>query len=373
MKILRISSLPSISKPGMGLAALRLAQTEGFETTCISYSLVDDEYQEDVKALNLFLFPFNNPVMPKSRAGLPFVISQVRRLLVILRFSFLVLLFIKSNKPDIIHLHSPMHFLIGAWARLIRIPTFLTFHGTDFNRIINSRTYQLCIKPIKHINCVSSHQVSPLKNIFPNTNVRLVSNAVDLDEFTSSGNTNKSNKTLIAVGSLRWQKGFDKLIDTFSEIVNDCKNWNLKIIGDGPDKTKLELKINSLALNTRVELLGAISKSEVANELFKADIFVLSSVTEGLPKALLEAMRARCGCIAFKVGDCERVLLGSGVLIDAEDYAGLRQAMLELIHSSELRQSLGQKSFSRAGEFSWVRYQDLHKQLYSNAFKENRS
>ena len=145
MKILRISSLPSISKHGMGLAALRLSQTEGFITTNISYSLVDDEYTEDVKALNLILFPFNT-VMPKSRGGLSLAINKVRRLLVILRFSFLVLRFIRSNKPDILHLHSPMHFLIGAWARLMRIPTFLTFHGTDFNQIVNSRTYQLCIK-----------------------------------------------------------------------------------------------------------------------------------------------------------------------------------------------------------------------------------
>ena len=106
MKILRISSLPSISKPGMGLAALRLAQTEGFETTVISYSLVDDQYPEEVKALNPLLFSFNNPVMPQSRTGLFFVISQVRRLLAILRFSFSVLWFIKSNKPDILHLHS---------------------------------------------------------------------------------------------------------------------------------------------------------------------------------------------------------------------------------------------------------------------------
>ena len=155
MKILRISSLPSIAKPGMGLAALRLAQTEGFETTSISYSLTDDQYPEEVKALNLFLFPFDNPVMPQSRKGSVFIISQIRRLLAILRFSFSVLWFIKSNKPDIIHLHSPMHFIIGACARVMRIPVFLTFHGTDFNRITNSRTYQMCIKPIKHLNCVS--------------------------------------------------------------------------------------------------------------------------------------------------------------------------------------------------------------------------
>lgn len=369
MKVLRISSLPSISKPGAGLAALRLAQTEEFETTVISYSLVDDEYPEDVEALNLFQFPFNNPVMPKSRAGLSFAISQVRRLLVILRFSFLVLRFIKSNKPDILHLHSPMHFLIGAWARLMRIPTFLTFHGTDFNRIVNSRIYQLCIKPIKYINCVSSHQVAHLKNIFPNANVRLVSNAVDLDGFTSSGNINKTNKTLIAVGSLRWQKGFEKLIDTFSEVVNDCKDWNLKIIGEGPDRAALEFRINSLGLSKRVELMGALSRTEVANEMFKAEIFILSSITEGLPKVLLEAMRARCACIAFKVGDSERVLSDSGVLVEPQDFHGLREAIVTIIKNSELREAMGQKSFHRAGDFSWPIYRNLHHQLYLAALK----
>ncbi len=369
MNILRIGSLPTISKPGMGLAALRLAQVEEFKTTVISYSLVDDEYSEEVKALNPILFPFNNPVMPKSREGLSFAISQVRRLFVILRFSFLVLWFIKSNKPDIIHLHSPMHFLIGACARLMRIPVFLTFHGTDFNRVVNSRTYQLCIKPIKYINCVSSHQTASLKIIFPNANVRLVSNAVDLDDFTSSGNTNKSSKTLIAVGSLRWQKSFDKLIDTFSEVVNDCEDWNLKIIGEGPDRAALEFKINSLGLSNRVELMGALSRAEVANEMFKAEIFILSSITEGLPKVLLEAMRARCACIAFKVGDSERVLSDSGILVEAQDFHGLGEAIVMTIKNSELRELMGQKSFLRAADFSWPMYRNLHHQIYAAALQ----
>jgi glycosyltransferase involved in cell wall biosynthesis len=365
MKILRISSLPSISKPGMGLAALRLAQEKAFETTVISYSLIGDEYTKEVKALNLVLFPFNNPVMPKLRTGPSFAISQVRRILAILKFSFLVLRFISSDKPDIIHLHSPMHFLIGAWARLVGIPTFLTFHGTDFNRIANSCAYQLCIKPINYINCVSSHQVTPLKNIFPNAKVQLVSNAVDLDEFTSSGNVLKNSKTLIAVGSLRWQKGFDNLIDSFSKVANDCKDWELKIIGEGPDRAALESKINSLGLSTRVKLMGALARSEVADEMFNAEIFVLSSVTEGLPKVLLEAMRARCACIAFKVGDSERVLLDTGILIESQDFSALCKAIVVTSKNSDLRRQLGQKAFHRAGDFSWHSYRNLHHKQYA--------
>jgi len=366
MKIVRISSLPSKKKPGMGLAALKLAQIKGMDTTYISYSLCGDTYLSEVIDLKPILFSFSNPVMPESRSGLSFIWMQLKRIMVILKFSILACFRITLIRPDILHIHSPMHFLIGFWGNIIGCQTYLTFHGTDFNHILNSKIYQLCIKPIKNLNCVSSHQLEKLKSIFPSAHVSLVSNGVDLDfeDYLEKPDKTKNGTTLIAVGTLRWHKGFSRLIETFSEMDSKYNDWTLKIIGEGPDRAKLESQINILGLAGRVQLLGALSKSEVYRQLLVADIFILSSISEGLPKVLLEAMRSKCACIAFKVGDSERVLSNYGMLVESQDYPGLLKAMSDLMDQPELRVALGQKSFDRAEDFSWSTYIDLHRKMY---------
>jgi glycosyltransferase involved in cell wall biosynthesis len=370
MKIVRISSLPSIKKPGMGLAAFKLSQSCEMDTTYISYTLNDDSYLPEVMKLEPILFPFPNPVMSRSRVGMSFLWAQLKRLIAIVKFALSACFYITINRPDIVHIHSPMHFIIGFWAKAIGCQTFLTFHGTDFNHIISSKFYQLCVKPIKNLNCVSSHQISPLKSVFPNSNISLVSNGVDLDVFSSKSKGTYNGKTLIAVGTLRWHKGFGKLIETFSKMDSKFNDWTLKIIGEGPDRAELEHKIISFGLTGRVQLLGALPRSEVFKELLNADIFILSSISEGLPKVLLEAMRARCACIAFKVGDCGRVLSNSGLIIEPKDYSGLRKAMMELMEKPELRMSLGKKSFIRAESFSWPAYINLHLELYANSLAQ---
>lgn len=364
MKVLRISSLPTMAKPGAGLAALRLAQIKSLENVVISYKVPDDQFIDEVQLLKPYLLDFDNPVMPRVRSGRTFLLAQVKRSFAILMFSVSAIRIIGKESPDIIHLHSPMHFLVAWWAALRGISAVLTFHGTDFNRVIESKFYQLCLKPVLNINCVSSHQVEPLQRIFPDADVTLVGNGADLDLMASGTFRLGMSQTILAVGTLRWHKGFSDLVNVFSEIANAYPGWRLRIIGEGPERAALEAQVQTLGLEGRVELPGSLSRTSVANEFRDAEIFVVSSVTEGLPKVLLEAMRAKCGCVSYEVGDCSRVLGGAGVLVSPQDSGGLRAALSELIESPELRYKLGELAYERAGCFSWDAYQQRHVQQY---------
>ena len=364
--VVRVGSLPSIQMPGRGLAVLKLMALEKFDTEIITYKTNEDYRLENKVASKISFFKFPNPTMPKTRKGVIFYLLQVKRLWAILYFSFKAIRVISVKRPDILHVHSPLHFLITQWARLRGIETFLTFHGTDFVRIKGSRVYRFLVTGIQNICCVSDLNRNELKTIFPSASISLVSNGVDADEFSPTFAYN-TEKTVVAVGTLRWHKGFDRLIVMFSSIVKTHPEWVLKIIGDGPDKKILQQLITSLDLQRNVVLTGAMGRDKLTRELSSAKIFALSSVTEGLPKVLLEAMCAKSACVVFDVGDCARVLGNCGLLIEPGDSDSFIKAIISLINDTSMQRQLSVLAVRRAKEFSWEKYVDLHQKLYQQA------
>jgi len=107
-------------------------------------------------------------------------------------------------------------------------------------------------------------------------------------------------------------KGQDILIKAFASCVNKGMNSELIMIGDGRYRPQLEKLTRQLSIAERVQFPGRLSREEVFNELDKADLYVLPSHTEGLPRSVIEAMARALPCIASNVG-------GIPELLDAED------------------------------------------------------
>lgn len=105
------------------------------------------------------------------------------------------------------------------------------------------------------------------------------------------------NKTVITVGRLDAQKGFDLLIDAWAVVAKRHQDWNLNIFGKGEWKEMLLEKINSKNLNTSVHLKGI--SSEIEHEYASSSIFVMSSRYEGFGMVLLEAMACGLPAVAF--------------------------------------------------------------------------
>jgi len=125
---------------------------------------------------------------------------------------------------------------------------------------------------------------------------------------------------MIAVGRLDVIKGFDRLIAGFSRVVARWPGATLRIVGEGYDRPRLERLIREGGLSDAVKLSG--HSDDVAGELRRADLFVLPSLYEGMPNALIEALNQGLRVVATPCRGSVRSLmhrLGAAELIVAED------------------------------------------------------
>jgi glycosyltransferase involved in cell wall biosynthesis len=142
------------------------------------------------------------------------------------------------------------------------------------------------------------------------------------------------------VGRLNPVKDLGTMLDAFAALPADVSlRARLYLVGDGPERATLEARRDALGLGDRATFLGA--RSDVSEVLMAADAFVMSSKSEGLPMALLEAMAAGVPCIATAVGGIPELFADDrGLLVPAQDALALSNAMAAIVRSPELRQRL---------------------------------
>lgn len=152
-------------------------------------------------------------------------------------------------------------------------------------------------------------------------------------------------RSIVAVGRLSHEKGFDLSIKAFAQCAEEFPEWNLIIFGEGSERTSLESLVAEHALGHRIHLPGLIAEPMLA--LPHADIFVLSSHFEGFPNALVEAMTCGLAVIATdcQSGPREIIQNGSnGLLVPVNNVDELAVAIKMLMANVLLRQTLGRKA-----------------------------
>jgi GalNAc-alpha-(1->4)-GalNAc-alpha-(1->3)-diNAcBac-PP-undecaprenol alpha-1,4-N-acetyl-D-galactosaminyltransferase len=160
--------------------------------------------------------------------------------------------------------------------------------------------------------------------------------------------------TIVSMGRLVRLKGFDLLIEAFGRCAAKHPDWSLVILGEGPERANLQTVAADLGIADRVSLAGQCQ--EPATILKGADLFVLSSRTEGFPNALLEAMACQLPVVST---DCSsggpRDIIRDGVdgvLVPPDDVAALAGAMDRLMADSDERRRLGRGALNVIERFS---------------------
>ncbi|HEY2550987.1 MAG TPA: glycosyltransferase family 4 protein [Streptosporangiaceae bacterium] len=167
-------------------------------------------------------------------------------------------------------------------------------------------------------------------------------------------------------GGFAPSKATPLLVEAFAPLALSRPGVRLIMIGDGQDRGRCQEIARRAGVADQVEFTGY--RADVGPELARADAFVLPSLNENLPLALLQAMAAGLPCIAADVGGVSEALGGgSGLLITPGSIGELRAAMLQLISQPELGIRLAAAARSRAAQqFSLPRCADEHLRLWAD-------
>lgn len=166
--------------------------------------------------------------------------------------------------------------------------------------------------------------------------VEQIYNPVEITQ--TQGEYNLHSKTIISVGRLAKQKGFDMLVDVADKVLKEHADWEWIILGEGDERNSLEKKIAQKQIDT-LKLLGRVSN--VSEYMQKSAIYVMTSRYEGFPLVLIEAKANKLPVVSFacKTGPAELVQDGvNGYLINCYDIQAMADRICELINNNAVRQ-----------------------------------
>ena len=158
-----------------------------------------------------------------------------------------------------------------------------------------------------------------------------------------------STPRLLCVGRLAPEKGQSLLLDAIQILKSQGRTVLLRLAGDGPDRASLEKLAADLDISSSVEFLGWVGPDRLLQLYSETDICVLSSIVEGIPVVLMEAMAMQVPCVAPCItGIPELIRHGvDGLLFTVADVDDLVRQLVMLLDSPELRAQLGRQARMR--------------------------
>lgn len=169
----------------------------------------------------------------------------------------------------------------------------------------------------------------------------------------------ESKNRIVTVGRLSPEKGHRYLIEAFAQI--QISDWELSIVGDGAERNNLEQLAKKLGIADRVLFHGYLKNFNM--QLSEAQIFVLPSLKEGFPNALLEAMSVPLACITtdFFQGKNEIINHGfNGLIIKPGNANELAEAIKLLIFDTKLREKLASNAFRVREDYRFEKIANLY-------------
>lgn len=193
-----------------------------------------------------------------------------------------------------------------------------------------------------------------LMPLFHARQLALLPNPVPMPDVPAAVGTARDREGFVTVARLVPQKGIDVLVHALAQTAGVAQNWPLSLVGDGPERERLEQQVQQAGLQERVKFLGF--RSDPQTFLLQAGVFVLPSRFEGMPNALLEAMAAGLAVVVTDAspGPLEVVEHGvSGLVVPSDDPEALAAALERLAGDPDLRSRLGAAARDTLRQLDW--------------------
>jgi L-malate glycosyltransferase len=290
--------------------------------------------------------------------------------------------FLAAQNVDLVHAHQYTPFFYSCLARFGGggRPILFTEHGRHhpdqpslkrrwFNRVCLRRTDRV-------VGVGQAVRRALIENeAIPGRRVDVIYNGIDTQRFGGAAHRRHAAReklqvrpgetAVIQVARLDYLKDHATALRTIERVAAQVPDVRLFLIGDGPERPKLEAEIVQRRLQSHVTLLGL--RGDVDELLPGADIFLLTSISEGIPLTVIEAMAAGLPVVATDVGGVAEVVRNgeSGLLAPARDDGALAAAIVRLAHDPQLRARFGNRGEMLADEmFSETQMQSSYADLY---------
>ncbi len=308
--------------------------------------------------------PYRGTVAPISPS--PGAIARLRRELT-------------TWRPDVVHVHEPFTPSTSMWATLASpAPVVATFHAhLDRSALLRIATPVLgrILRRVDVGIAVSGAAERFLRSAFPDVDVEVVPNGVDLEAFANAEPaTLPEGRRIVWVHRLDPQKGFRVMLDAFPHVLAEVPDVRLVVAGDGPERTAVSRV--PVSVRARVELLGAVAHERVPSLMAAADIAVAAATgQESWGYSLVEAMAAGVPLVATDI-EGYREVADHGVealLVPPREPAALADAIVRVLRDADLARTLAAAGRERARTFDWSVVVRRIEAAYATAIERRRS
>lgn len=304
--------------------------------------------------------------------------------------------YMRHYKPDIVHTHTAKAGTLGRIAAILAgVPVKVhTFHGNIFYGYFGSASTRFFIfmerflakftNVIIAISTLQKNEIVQRYRIIPAKKCRVVRLGFDLERFLISEQkkgifrnkleVDKDDILIGIIGRLVSIKNHKMFIDAAGHVMKNVKGSPAEkirfvIVGDGELKEELLIYADSKGFAKKIFFTGwNKDMDEVYADL---DIVTLTSINEGTPVSLIEAMASSKPVIATDAGGTKDALGNVGLLVPSGDYRAMGDKMLELVYSEEKRRELGERGRNFVKNiYSKKRLVRKIRELYKELFRE---
>jgi glycosyltransferase involved in cell wall biosynthesis len=269
---------------------------------------------------------------------------------------------VRQWKPSVVHAHDPHAVSMAALALSFSAPEprpkMIASRRVDFH--LQSHAFSQWKYRQMDRFIAASHAIKAIlvEDGIPSGRIDVVHDGIDVDKIANRPSTDLHAEywlphgvpVLVNVGALVGHKGQKFLIDAMPMVLREVPEAHLVIFGEGELRAPLEKQIKQLNLSKRVLLPGF--REDVLSLMKTADLFVMSSVTEGLGSAVLDAMAMGHAVVGTRAGGIpEAVVPGeTGLLVEPSDSKALATAIVKLLKDDALRKQYGEAGRARVAE-----------------------
>ena len=260
---------------------------------------------------------------------------------------------LKKEEVDILHCHRHKPTVYGALAAIIaKTPVVLAHvHGLRRTRTLRRKlvNYFLFKRFGKVVGCAENVRQDVVKSnpfVCPEKVISL-ENSVDFERFANVSMTKAEAKRRVIsvvpanafvygmIARFGPRKGYDFLVTAFEKVKRQVPRAHMVFVGDGPFRGKVKELAAHTWCGDSIHFLGY--RKDVEHLLRGMDVFVLPSLSEGMPRVILEAMAAGCPCIASAVGGIPEIITDgqTGFLVPSKDEKALSEAMIAVAKKPE--------------------------------------